>query len=464
MRSLSPSKMMAMAMVAMLVAARGANARITHYDVVRDDRSLILLREPFGFAPGGLVEITLKEPRVYLPEHAAPPDKTKFGFFLTAGRDEGALDAALADGACVLDVDFVQQTFTFADMDAQLKAGEREVSTYEFTQDITNGGDYMLFFANCEPHTVVSFGITTTFANKDSSGRLDYLGRGEKSLPSVYYLFFLLDVCAAAAWAYTLGKAQGRRGVRKIHWLMLALVTFKSLSVLTQAGRYHLTRISGSSAGWTAAFYVFTVCRSMLLFVVIALVGMGWSFLKPFLHQREKNLLMAVIPLQVLANIATLVIDEEGPADEGFFAWQSMFIMIDIMCCCAVLVPIVWSIKHLRDSSDASEKQARNLHKLELFRHFYVMTVAYIYFTRIVVYLLKSTVEYELRWTAAFFSELATLAYYVATGYLFRPEEENMYFQLKKDEDEDGVEMSDRAMWLPSGAGGLIAETNTTNV
>jgi len=203
MRSLSPSKMMAMAMVAMLVAARGANARITHYDVVRDDRSLILLREPFGFAPGGLVEITLKEPRVYLPEHAAPPDKTKFGFFLTAGRDEGALDAALADGACVLDVDFVQQTFTFADMDAQLKAGEREVSTYEFTQDITNGGDYMLFFANCEPHTVVSFGITTTFANKDSSGRLDYLGRGEKSLPSVYYLFFLLDVCAAAAWAYT---------------------------------------------------------------------------------------------------------------------------------------------------------------------------------------------------------------------------------------------------------------------
>jgi len=361
---------MAMAMVAMLVAARGANARITHYDVVRDDRSLILLREPFGFAPGGLVEITLKEPRVYLPEHAAPPDKTKFGFFLTAGRDEGALDAALADGACVLDVDFVQQTFTFADMDAQLKAGEREVSTYEFTQDITNGGDYMLFFANCEPHTVVSFGITTTFANKDSSGRLDYLGRGEKSLPSVYYLFFLLDVCAAAAWAYTLGKAQGRRGVRKIHWLMLALVTFKSLSVLAQAGRYHLTRISGSSAGWTAAFYVFTVCRSMLLFVVIALVGMGWSFLKPFLHQREKNLLMAVIPLQVLANIATLVIDEEGPADEGFFAWQSMFIMIDIMCCCAVLVPIVWSIKHLRDSSDASEKQARNLHKLELFRHF----------------------------------------------------------------------------------------------
>jgi hypothetical protein len=124
-----------------------------------------------------------------------------------------------------------------------------------------------------------------------------------------------------------------------------------------------------------------------------------------------------------------------------------MFIVIDIMCCCAVLVPIVWSIKHLRDTSDSSEKKARNLEKLLLFRHFYVMTVAYIYFTRIIVYLLKSTVEYELRWTAAFFNELATLAYYVATGYMFRPEEENMYFSLKHDEDEDGVEMSDRARW-----------------
>lgn len=75
------------------------------------------------------------------------------------------------------------------------------------------------------------------------------------------------------------------------------------------------------------------------------------------------------------------------------------------------------------------------------------MTVAFIYFTRIIVYLLMSTVEYEFRWTAAFFSELAALVYYVATGYMFRPEEDNMYFALKQEEDEDGVEMSDRALW-----------------
>lgn len=440
-----------------LMVATTAEARVTRHVVDKDDRSLILLREPFGFSRGGTIEIELTEPRVYLPEHAAPPDKTKLGFFITAARDEGALDAALSDGACVLDVDFVDVAFTFADVDAQLKDGEREASRYEYRQEITVEGDYMLFFANCEPHTVVSFGVTATFMNKDARGRDDYLGSGEKALPSVYYFFFLLDVVACATWAFVLGKAANKRGVRKIHWLMLALMCFKTMSVLAQAGRYHITRLTGSSAGWTAAYYVFTVCRSMLMFSVIALVGMGWSFLKPFLHQREKNLLMAVIPLQIMANVANVIVGEEGPADEGWFAWQNMFLVIDIMCCCAVLVPIVWSIKSLRDANDTSEKKTRNLQKLILFRHFYVMTVAYIYFTRIVVYLLKSVVTYKYRWTAAFFNETAALVYYVGTGYMFRPEEENMYFALKQDEDEDGVEMSDRARWPPKNSGGGAA-------
>lgn len=36
--------------------------------------------------------------------------------------------------------------------------------------------------------------------------------------------------------------------------------------------------------------------------------------------------------------------------------------------------------------------------KLQLFRHFYVMVVIYIYFTRIVVYLLRSTMPYQYVW------------------------------------------------------------------
>jgi Lung seven transmembrane receptor len=60
-------------------------------------------------------------------------------------------------------------------------------------------------------------------------------------------------------------------------------------------------------------------------------------------------------------------------------------LQVDIICCCAILFPIVWSIKHLREASQTDGKAARSLHKLTLFRQFYVMVVSYIYFTRIVV-------------------------------------------------------------------------------
>jgi len=69
--------------------------------------------------------------------------------------------------------------------------------------------------------------------------------------------------------------------------------------------------------------------------------------------------------------------------------------LVDIICCCAILFPIVWSIKHLREASQTDGKAARSLHKLTLFRQFYVMVVSYIYFTRIVVYLLR-------RWAALY--------------------------------------------------------------
>ncbi|GLJ05916.1 hypothetical protein SUGI_0028160 [Cryptomeria japonica] len=47
----------------------------------------------------------------------------------------------------------------------------------------------------------------------------------------------------------------------------------------------------------------------------------GWSFLKPYLQEREKKVLMIVIPLQVFANIASIVIDETVTAYK--YKWVS---------------------------------------------------------------------------------------------------------------------------------------------
>lgn len=81
-------------------------------------------------------------------------------------------------------------------------------------------------------------------------------------------------------------------------------------------------------------------------------------------------------------------------------------------------------------------KAARSLAKLQLFRQFYVMVVIYIYFTRIVVFLLRSTMPYHYMWLADAADLAATLAFYVFTGSKFRPIAGNPYLEL----DDDDVE------------------------
>lgn len=98
---------------------------------------------------------------------------------------------------------------------------------------------------------------------------------------------------------------------------------------------------------------------------------------------------MIVLPLQVLANIAKIIIDESEEGDAEQQTWWDIFILVDILCCGAIMFPVVWTIKHLQEASYTDGKAAMNLRKLKLFRHFYIMIVCYFYFTRIIVYILK---------------------------------------------------------------------------
>jgi hypothetical protein len=47
-----------------------------------------------------------------------------------------------------------------------------------------------------------------------------------------------------------------------------------------------------------------------------------------------------------------------------------------------------------------------SLEKLKLFRHFYIMVVCYVYFTRIIVYLLKITVPFQYEWLDSMLKEV----------------------------------------------------------
>lgn len=225
---------------------------------------------------------------------------------------------------------------------------------------------------------------------------------------------------------------------------MAVLLIMKALNLLCAAEDKHFVKVTGTAHGWDVLFYIFQFIRVVLLFTVIILIGTGWSFLKPFLQEREKKVLMIVIPLQVLANIASVVIGETGPFIKDWVTWNQVFLIIDIVCCCAIIFPIVWSIRSLRETSKTDGKAARNLAKLTLFRQFYIVVIGYLYFTRIVVFALRTISAYKYQWVANAAKEMASLAFYVIMFYMFRPAEKNEYFALE-DEDEEAAELALRS-------------------
>ncbi|KAJ6943778.1 hypothetical protein NC652_009276 [Populus alba x Populus x berolinensis] len=104
-----------------------------------------------------------------------------------------------------------------------------------------------------------------------------------------------------------------RLTVYRIHFFMLAVVILKTVNLLCEAEDKSYIKRTGYAHGWDVLFYIFSFLKGITLFTLIVLIGTGWSFLKPYLQDKEKKVLMIVIPLQVVANIAQVVIDETGP-------------------------------------------------------------------------------------------------------------------------------------------------------
>lgn len=142
-----------------------------------------------------------------------------------------------------------------------------------------------------------------------------------------------------------------------------------------------------------------------------------------------------------MANVAEIIIEESEESDAEFRTWHNIFIFVDLLCCGAILFPIVWSIRHLHEASATDGKAAINLRKLKLFRQFYIMIVCYIYFTRIIVYLLKMTMAFQYAWLDEMFREMATYVFFVLTGYKFRPTSSHPYFNVDNDNDDDDDEV-----------------------
>ncbi|CAI9779008.1 unnamed protein product [Fraxinus pennsylvanica] len=409
------------------------SAEIKNLKITSDSRPMILF-ERFGFTHTGQATISVSS--VSVISSLSSPEPSRLGFFLLS---EESLIQVLVElqqnpSFCVLDSKYIHFLFNFQNLSPPPQ------SSFNRTYPITSPNEYSLFFANCAPESAVSMDVHTELYNLDGRGRVkDFLSAGLTQLPTLYTFFSLLYLAFIAFWVYFC--LQNKKSVHRIHALMGALVIIKALNLLSAAEDKHYVKVTGTPHGWDVLFYIFQFIRVVLLFTVIVLIGTGWSFLKPFLQEKEKKVLMIVIPLQVLANVASIVIGETGPFIKDWVTWNQLFLLVDIICCCAIIFPIVWSIRSLKETSKTDGKAARNLAKLTLFRQFYIVVIGFLYFTRIVVFALRTIAAYKYQWVANAAEECASLLFYAVIFYMFRPVEKNEYFVLD-DEEEEAAEMA----------------------
>lgn len=98
--------------------------------------------------------------------------------------------------------------------------------------------------------------------------------------------------------------ANTQRQVYHIHHMMTVLLVFKTLSMLFESIRYHYLGLTGAAEAWSIVYYLFAFLKGITLFVVVLLIGSGWSLIKPFLHSRDKRIIVLVLSLQVGMRIA----------------------------------------------------------------------------------------------------------------------------------------------------------------
>ncbi|KAM3688993.1 hypothetical protein ACJW31_09G012600 [Castanea mollissima] len=420
--------------LSLLLLLHPSSAEIKSLSIISDSRPMILF-EKFGFTHTGHVTISVSSVSVSVSSSHSGTDPSLLGFFLLS--EESLLQVLLEiqqnPQFCVLNSHYISLLFTFRDLSPPPN------SSFSRSYPVTSPNEYSLFFANCAPESSVSMDVRTEVYNFDRDGSKDFLSAGQTHLPSLFFVFSLAYFAFVGFWIYICFT--NKLSVHRIHLLMAGLLLMKALNLICAAEDKHYVKVTGTPHGWDVLFYIFQFIRVVLLFTVIVLIGTGWSFLKPFLQEKEKKVLMIVIPLQVLANIASVVIGETGPFIKDWVTWNQVFLLVDIICCCAIIFPIVWSIRSLRETSKTDGKAARNLAKLQLFRQFYMVVIGYLYFTRIVVFALRTIAAYKYQWVSNAAEEIASLIFYMIMFYMFRPVEKNEYFVLDE-EDEEAAELA----------------------
>ena len=207
---------------------------------------------------------------------------------------------------------------------------------YEHTID--EPGYLHVYFSNCEPDTSLSYDLTLIEYNVNADGTPMYLSAGERYLPSLLVVLACIFGIELIVWSIYLRRHIEH--VKTIHYLMLACCFIKMLSVGFEAMKYHSLKAKGVHDGWMYAFYVVSILKSMFLFCVIVLLSTGWSYLKPFLTEKDRMILFATIVVQACVNVASVIVGEFEQGEKGWVTWHDILSILDMACWCMILMPV----------------------------------------------------------------------------------------------------------------------------
>ena len=412
-----------------------ALSEIRNSHIIDDSRGVIDFHE-FGFSQHGQAFISIKDISWKSKNHTAKLNASSMGFVLL---NDSSILPLFEEYNCILSSPrFVKVLFTFEKL-------TRNSSTYNVSIAIDEPGQIGLIFGNCQPEFEVSMEVHTVMYNV-RHGEKDFLPVGQTKLPMIFFLLFLTYTVFFIIWVFICIKQ--RAIVERIHTIMGALLLFKTLNMICAfQDKIYVRKTGAPPLGWDVAYYLSGLFKGIILFTVIVLIGTGWSFLKPYLQEREKKVLMVVIPLQILENIAYVVLEETSLASTTWLSiWHIIFFLVDMMCCLAVFLPILWSISSLEEASKTEGKAARTLEKLTLFRRFYMVIVTYMYFTRCIV-LAVDMVDYQFEWVTNASVEGANLAFYVFLFYNFKPIKRNPYLVIDEEEENDASKLLETDRW-----------------
>lgn len=323
---------------------------------------------------------------------------------------------------------------------------------------IKTGLDDRNYFFEYDQSENINYGVNLEVdlfeRNEDS-----FLSAGNIPEPTLYLTWSIIYFLAGISWMYILKASNGE--VFKIHYLMMALVFVKSITLTFHAINMHYIAINGTQeAVWAILYYITYVLRGLLLIISILLVGTGFSVIKHILSENERRLFVIVIPIQTLAIIAYIFIEEKEQSNPDYVTWRQIFFALDLFCCGAILFPVVWSIRHLEAASRTQGKMVFNLKKLKIFKHFYIMVIFYVYFTRIIGFLLKQMLPFRYEWFDELSLEVFTFTFFALTGYMFQPTPNNAYLRVG----EEDLDMEEIEQMLIENNPGTNMDGNTEAV